>query len=768
MAIDRTTAADTGSALIGLYSSLEARLIELVAQRLRSAVADPDSVQWAERHLRQTTELRTAAERLYRGLGREATSEAAAAILEAQTVGRRAALREMGARAQTPGLVTAIREASSALNSGIDLPGGGAIDQIARSLTGKLGALELPVTRWVSDVFQDVIFAGAVPGQLAGIDTRRQAAARAWNQLLNQGVTGMVDRSGRKWNLATYVEMSTRTATSQAAIEAHNGQLQTLGLSLVIVSDVPGECIICRPWEGKILTTSGAGGAQVLRVQRADNDDYVEVRVAGSVAEARAAGLFHPNCRHSIGAYFPGLTRIPTNTADPKLDEARRELRGLERESRKWKQREAGALTPEDAARARAKVAETSSKIKKLIAERGGVERGLPRRRDRELIDLGNKRSKPPTAGPAAKPTTPKPKPKPPAPTKPPATAPKPKPTKPAPAPKPAKVTPPAAPAKTGKGGPPNPQSPPPTKPRLVDPYERFDPPPGSKYFEPDKHPLVPKLPRKDARGVYEFSPGPVVDYGPTAHRPRLADVLAGRQHIDRLFGITAPSGRRHLPTGPQGDEIRAALELFGDLAPKSLLELRDVSAISLPRWQTHGGNSNAFYVVYDMGGSSPWRSLTINPRWYDPAGRNNLIDLKTYSYQTEWSAQGGFPGSGGTILHELGHHMQTMMYPGRSPITAYTIIDQRITDLLIQELGLIPRSPGGINSLSALGFGQMIHTPANQAIVKEMVSGYGASSFEEMFAEIFQEYATLGVNARPHIFRIGQAIVRLAETGAL
>lgn len=781
MAIDRTTAADVGGNVVAVYSYLEARLIREVARRVALANADPSSVDWAERHLRQTVALRTTAEGLVRNLAVSSRSAAAASVIESMTLGRRAALVEVGKHANTPGLKTLLANAATALNAGRDLPGAGSIMRLADSLAGRLGELGLPVVRWAVDAYRGVIAAGAAPSVLAGLDTRRKASETAWNQILDRGVTGFTDKAGRNWRLSTYVEMATRTTVTQAAIEGHNAQLGGLGLDLVIVSDVAGECELCRPWEGRVLTRTGPAGAQTVRVQRLDSDDLVTVEVAGSVAEAISAGLFHPQCRHTLGAYFPGLTKTPprSQTEDPAGDRARRDLRGLERDKRKWLQREAGALDAASREAARARVRELDGKIETLIATRGGVDRGLPRRRDREQIDLGNvrpgapPRKRVPPPAPTPKPT-PKPAPTPPAPP-----APKP-PAKTAP-PAPVKATPPpakAAPAPAAgksKAGPPNPKSPAPALPRLTDPYETFNPPPNSKYFDPNKHPIVPRLPAKNPKtGVYTTSPAPVVDYGGTAYVPPLRDLVAGRAHLDNLMGrVDTRDGRLLIPQGMAEAEVQAALELFGDLAPRALMLLNDVHARSVPYWQTHGANSNAFYMVYDHSqvapGPSRWRQMFINPNWYNPSNRNNLVDLKTYAYQSGWNVQGGYPASGGTIIHELGHHLQTMMYGNRAglgPITAYTQLDQRIVDVIIGELGLTWGTTAP--SYSAVGLTNLVTSSRNQTRVGELVSQYGSKSFEEMFAEIFAEYATLGVKARPHIRRIGEAIVRFAETGQL
>jgi hypothetical protein len=174
---------------------------------------------------------------------------------------------------------------------------------------------------------------GTVAGRAA---TRLRAAQAALDRLAGDGITGFVDTAGRRWQLASYVEMATRTITTQAALNATLDRLADHGIDLVRVTDAPGECVRCRPWEGRVLSVSG--------------------RTAGypPLVEAITAGLFHPNCRHQVSAYLPGITRPLERTADPAGDLARQRTRALERRVRAWRRREAVALTPEAKARARA------------------------------------------------------------------------------------------------------------------------------------------------------------------------------------------------------------------------------------------------------------------------------------------------------------------------------------------------------------------------------------------------------------------------------
>ncbi|WP_229880214.1 phage minor capsid protein, partial [Streptomyces echinoruber] len=159
------------------------------------------------------------------------------------------------------------------------------------------------------------------------------------------------------------------------------------GVDLVVVSDAPRECPLCRPWEGRVLTISGPPGARTVEIEHAIEDGrMVPVRVAGSLDEARAAGLQHPNCRHSVSAYTPGITRVEAATSDPDGYRAGQRQREIERHVRKWKRREAAALTPEAQRAARAKVRAWQAAMRDHLADHPD----LRRLRHREQPGAGN------------------------------------------------------------------------------------------------------------------------------------------------------------------------------------------------------------------------------------------------------------------------------------------------------------------------------------------------------------------------------------------
>ncbi len=141
------------------------------------------------------------------------------------------------------------------------------------------------IGRQVNDIYRELALEN-VRGTVVGYDTWKQAAKRFREQLAERGVTGFKDRSGRMWRMTTYSEMVARTTTMQAHLEGTANRLVEQGHDLVKVSTHRGACELCRPFEGKILSITG--------------------RTPGypTLEEAKAANLFHVNCRHAYGLYI--------------------------------------------------------------------------------------------------------------------------------------------------------------------------------------------------------------------------------------------------------------------------------------------------------------------------------------------------------------------------------------------------------------------------------------------------------------------------------
>lgn len=105
----------------------------------------------------------------------------------------------------------------------------------------------------------------------------------------SDGITALVDRSGKQWSLDTYAEMLARTKMREATNDGLQNRMIQSGVDLVQVSDHNSSHAACAEWEGKILSITG------------NTPGYK------TVEDAKSGGLFHPNCKHRLLPYRKGL-----------------------------------------------------------------------------------------------------------------------------------------------------------------------------------------------------------------------------------------------------------------------------------------------------------------------------------------------------------------------------------------------------------------------------------------------------------------------------
>ncbi|MFE0877309.1 phage minor capsid protein [Streptomyces smyrnaeus] len=337
-----------------LYAGAEERLLGIIARQLAAGLDAPG---WAERKLAAIQQLRRASQAVVDELGKATSLDVFDVVAESYNIGHRAAVAELGA----------LDDDARRLVDEVT-PQAQAVDRIAQETVDRLTATHRSILRAVVDGFRDIV--STVVGDVAlGTATRRQATQNAMQRFADRGIRAFVDRAGRRWQLTSYAEMAVRTATARAATEAHTRTLTDAGIELVIVSDAPRECPLCRPWEGRILAIDGPTGKRTIETEHATEDGRtVRVRVAGSLDEARRAGLQHPNCRHSVSAYTPGLTVAEQAVSDPTGYEAGQRQRAIERHIRKWKRREAAAVSPEAQRAARAKTRQWQGTMRDHLA----------------------------------------------------------------------------------------------------------------------------------------------------------------------------------------------------------------------------------------------------------------------------------------------------------------------------------------------------------------------------------------------------------------
>jgi hypothetical protein len=363
------------AAIVALYAAAEQQLLASLAQAARHGFTDTAATaqigmlgQMQRAAERVATALRLRSQPLTRRIASEAAQRgdaAAQALLRRIVAGNPALARVYLATGPVPGNVAAA-------------------NAIATDLANRLDATTFRITRYADDAYRAAT-AEAATRLVLGRENLTPSTAQqlAWRELTRLGVTGYTDTAGRRWNLATYVETATRAAVQRAYNDAHDARMRTVGIDYFTVSHDGRPCPACKPWEGAVLGDQPGPAT----APNAATGQPVAFTVKATLEQARAAGFQHPNCKHVLLPYLPGVTKTEAGgkwtAADEQAYAATQRLRALEREVRAGKREAAAAL--DDLARVRAdrRVRAAQAKI------RAHVDRAdLNRRRRREQLHL--------------------------------------------------------------------------------------------------------------------------------------------------------------------------------------------------------------------------------------------------------------------------------------------------------------------------------------------------------------------------------------------
>lgn len=358
-----------GAWLGGLFTGLETTLLEEIARRVARDLPIDDQRRRAD----TIRELEAAAREALDAIN---TEELARRVVQTAIVeGEAAAIEQIGfTQAARGGVATAIAADGTPLPfaTGITPNSATAAAAIGLDLTNALQDVRARILRAVPDLYQTTV-ARFSAERVLGVVTRRSTQSRTIAAFLGQGLTGFTDRAGRNWQIGSYVEMATRTATNRAWLEAHQQRWASMGLHLVTIVRGLDSCRRCAEWSGRVLSTNGVTGT--VTAAHATTGEPVDIVIHGTIDQARAGGWNHPNCRCTLAPVFPGLS-LPANdsTYDPEAEKARDRLRALEREVRAAKRQAAIAEGMGDevaAAAYRAQARDAQRRIREHVAETG-------------------------------------------------------------------------------------------------------------------------------------------------------------------------------------------------------------------------------------------------------------------------------------------------------------------------------------------------------------------------------------------------------------
>lgn len=228
------------------------------------------------------------------------------------------------------------------------------------------------VYRKINDEYRRIIHDAAIEFN-TGNKTIYQAVDLAEKDFLKHGITSITYRNGAQVNIRSYSEMALRTNGQRAIAQGEATLRNQVGLHTVRVSSHGITCEKCAAWQGEILI----------------DDVYQDGQPDGKyplLSEAIAAGLLHPNCRHSLLSVDPEVDEKPPKVtytaADKEKYEMQQKQRKLEREMRELKRYKAGATTPAAEAKYKKLIQAKSKQIDAFVEDNDY----LIRQRERERI----------------------------------------------------------------------------------------------------------------------------------------------------------------------------------------------------------------------------------------------------------------------------------------------------------------------------------------------------------------------------------------------
>lgn len=245
-----------------------------------------------------------------------------------------------------------------------------------RALEEQVQAMAPAMIASAGGLYQRVI-AEVAAAPLTSDADRLRLAQRLLDDAAKRGLTGFTTAGNppRQWRIESYIEMATRTAAAQTAIDAHCALLAEHGYDLVRVSVHENCSPLCAPFQGHLLSVTGATTSEGPEPWRS--------RVKASLVEARNRGFNHPNCKHYVQVWVPGDDLPEAPEVDPAHYKAEQQLRALERRLRAARRVEAVALDDAAAASAQRAIRHYRSQIESHVAAHPTV----LRKPHRERID---------------------------------------------------------------------------------------------------------------------------------------------------------------------------------------------------------------------------------------------------------------------------------------------------------------------------------------------------------------------------------------------
>ncbi len=235
---------------------------------------------------------------------------------------------------------------------------------------------EKAALRYMDDVYRKTILRAGAALAAGGV-TMQQAVDMSVQDFLEKGINCIRYRDGRRVNIASYAEMALRTSGTRAMLLGEAQKRERLGVDTVLVSQYGACSETCLPWQGLVYIDD------VWQPYRGGGKNpggtYGHSRNGHSyplLSVAVKAGLFHPNCRHTLTTWIEGESRRPEPMDKAQVERTAKleaKQRSLERQVRRYKRLTEGTQAPEKAVEYKAKVRGAQKRLREFVAEHGDV-----------------------------------------------------------------------------------------------------------------------------------------------------------------------------------------------------------------------------------------------------------------------------------------------------------------------------------------------------------------------------------------------------------
>lgn len=181
------------------------------------------------------------------------------------------------------------------------------VRKLIGSVTNDFQKVNQATFRRSNDIYRQIIVEASMYKN-TGVMTSKQAINKAIEDFKSRGINSIVYSNGSKHKISDYASMAIRTASTRAQLMGEGELRKKMGVSTIQMSKHSTSCKLCQPWEGKVLIDDVYSGGS-----KKDGNYPL-------LSDAMKQGLYHPNCRHGHGTYFPELSKQSNEEIIKKVD----------------------------------------------------------------------------------------------------------------------------------------------------------------------------------------------------------------------------------------------------------------------------------------------------------------------------------------------------------------------------------------------------------------------------------------------------------------